>query len=57
MIALNYHGQAAVVVLENVLFEGGAGEKVHRKLLNKFDLYTILRLPTGIFITRALKPR
>ena len=42
-------GKAAVVVPDNVLFEGGAGETVRRKLLDTTDLHTILRLPTGIF--------
>ncbi|MFI7409033.1 N-6 DNA methylase [Streptomyces sp. NPDC049627] len=42
-------GRAAVVLPDNVLFEGGAGEKVRRKLLDEFDLHTILRLPKGIF--------
>ena len=42
-------GQAAVVVPDNVLFEGGAGETVRKKLLQNTDLHTILRLPTGIF--------
>ena len=42
-------GRAAVVVPDNVLFEGGAGETVRKKLLENTDLHTILRLPTGIF--------
>ncbi len=42
-------GKAAVVVPDNVLFEGGAGETIRRKLLENTDLHTILRLPTGIF--------
>ena len=42
-------GKAAVVVPDNVLFEGGAGETVRQKLLQTTDLHTILRLPTGIF--------
>lgn len=42
-------GKAAVVVPDNVLFEGGAGETVRQKLLETTDLHTILRLPTGIF--------
>jgi type I restriction enzyme M protein len=46
---LKVHGQAAVVVPDNVLFEGGAGELVRKKLLETTDLHTILRLPTGIF--------
>ena len=42
-------GRAAVVVPDNVLFEGGAGEIIRQKLLHTCDLHTILRLPTGIF--------
>ena len=41
------HGRAAVVVPDNVLFEGGAGETVRRKLLEQCDVHTLLRLPTG----------
>lgn len=48
-------GQAAVVVPDNVLFEGGAGETVRRKLLETTDLHTILRLPTGIFYAQGVK--
>ena len=48
-------GQAAVVVPDNVLFEGGAGETVRRKLLQNTDLHTILRLPTGIFYAQGVK--
>jgi type I restriction enzyme M protein len=48
-------GQAAVVVPDNVLFEGGAGETVRRKLLETTDLHTILRLPTGIFYANGVK--
>ena len=46
---LKANGKAAVVVPDNVLFEGGAGETVRKKLLETTDLHTILRLPTGIF--------
>ena len=46
---LNATGKAAVVVPDNVLFEGGAGETIRKKLLETTDLHTILRLPTGIF--------
>lgn len=42
-------GKAAVVLPDNVLFEGGAGEKIRRKLLATCDVHTLLRLPTGIF--------
>lgn len=48
-------GKAAVVVPDNVLFEGGAGETVRRKLLETTDLHTILRLPTGIFYKQGVK--
>lgn len=55
MTILNTHGRAAVVVPDNVLFEGGAGEKVRKRLLNEFNLHTILRLPTGIFYAQGVK--
>lgn len=48
-------GRAAVVVPDNVLFEGGAGETIRRKLLQTTDLHTILRLPTGIFYTQGVR--
>lgn len=48
-------GKAAVVVPDNVLFEGGAGEIIRRKLLETTDLHTILRLPTGIFYANGVK--
>ncbi len=48
-------GMAAVVVPDNVLFEGGAGETVRKKLLETTDLHTILRLPTGIFYAQGVK--
>jgi type I restriction-modification system DNA methylase subunit len=44
-----------VVLPDNVLFEGGAGEKVRKKLMEKTDLHTILRLPTGIFYKPGVK--
>lgn len=52
---LKASGKAAVVVPDNVLFEGGAGETVRRKLLETTDLHTILRLPTGIFYKPGVK--
>lgn len=52
---LKINGRAAVVVPDNVLFEGGAGEKVRRKLMHECDLHTILRLPTGIFYAQGVK--
>jgi type I restriction enzyme M protein len=48
-------GVAAVVVPDNVLFEGGAGETVRKKILETTDLHTILRLPTGIFYAQGVK--
>ena len=48
-------GKAAVVVPDNVLFEGGAGETIRKKLLDTCDLHTILRLPTGIFYKPGVK--
>ncbi len=48
-------GRGAVVVPDNVLFEGGAGETIRRKLLQTTDLHTILRLPTGIFYAQGVK--
>ena len=48
-------GRAAVVVPDNVLFEGGAGETIRRKLLENTALHTILRLPTGIFYAQGVK--
>jgi len=52
---LKIHGRAAVVVPDNVLFEGGAGEKVRRKLLEECDVHTLLRLPSGIFYAQGVK--
>jgi type I restriction enzyme M protein len=48
-------GMAAVVIPDNVLFEGGAGETVRKKLLQTTDVHTILRLPTGIFYANGVK--
>lgn len=48
-------GKAAIIVPDNVLFEGGAGETVRKSLLQKTNLHTILRLPTGIFYKSGLK--
>lgn len=48
-------GKAAVVIPDNVLFEGGAGETIRKKLLETTDLHTILRLPTGIFYKPGVK--
>lgn len=52
---LQINGKCAIVVPDNVLFEGGAGETVRRKLLSDFDVHTLLRLPTGIFYAQGVK--
>ena len=52
---LKMHGSCAIVVPDNVLFEGGAGETVRRSLLQQFDAHTLLRLPTGIFYAQGVK--
>ena len=52
---LKTDGRAAVVVPDNVLFEGGAGETIRKKLLDNTDLHTILRLPTGVFYAQGVK--
>ena len=52
---LKIDGKAAVVVPDNVLFEGGAGETVRKKLLQTTEMHTILRLPTGIFYRPGVK--
>jgi type I restriction enzyme M protein len=52
---LKQHGRAAIVVPDNVLFEGGAGETVRRELLKQADVHTLLRLPTGIFYAQGVK--
>ena len=52
---LKTDGKAAVVLPDNVLFEGGAGETIRKKLLETTDLHTILRLPTGIFYAQGVK--
>ena len=55
MVMLKNGGRAAVVLPDNVLFEGGAGEVIRKKLLTEFNLHTILRLPTGIFYAQGVK--
>jgi type I restriction enzyme M protein len=52
---LEVEGRAAVIVPDSVLFEGGAGESVRRRLLHDCDVHTLLRLPTGIFNTPGVK--
>jgi len=53
ILAIN--GRAAVVLPDNVLFEGGSGEAIRRRLLKEFDVHTLLRLPTGIFYAGGVK--
>jgi type I restriction enzyme M protein len=52
---LKIGGRGAVVVPDNVLFEGGAGERVRRNLLQKCRVHTLLRLPTGIWYSPGVK--
>jgi type I restriction enzyme M protein len=52
---LEIGGRAAVVVPDNVLFEGGAGEVIRRRLLQSCNVHTLLRLPTGIFYAQGVK--
>jgi type I restriction enzyme M protein len=52
---LDINGRAAVVLPDNVLFEGGAGETVRKRLMETTELHTILRLPTGIFYANGVK--
>ena len=52
---LKINGGAGIVVPDNVLFEGGAGETVRRKLLAECDVHTLLRLPTGVFYAQGVK--
>jgi type I restriction enzyme M protein len=55
MVMLKDGGRAAVVLPDNVLFEGNAGEVIRKELLSHFNLHTILRLPTGIFYAQGVK--
>lgn len=52
---LKINGKAGIVVPDNVLFEGGAGETVRKKLLHECDVHTLLRLPRGIFYAQGVK--
>lgn len=52
---LKINGKVAIVVPDNVLFEGGAGETIRRKLLHECDVHTLLRLPTGVFYAQGVK--
>ncbi len=55
MLTLKTGGRAAVVLPDNVLFEGNAGETIRKRLLTDFNLHTVLRLPTGIFYAQGVK--
>lgn len=48
-------GRAGVVLPDNVLFEAGIGSDIRRDLMDKCNLHTILRLPTGIFYAQGVK--
>ena len=52
---LDMNGRAAVVLPDNVLFEGGAGETIRKRLLKQYDVHTLLRLPTGVFYAQGVK--
>jgi type I restriction enzyme M protein len=52
---LKINGKCAIVVPDNVLFEGGAGETIRKRLLAECDIHTLLRLPTGIFYAQGVK--
>jgi type I restriction enzyme M protein len=52
---MDINGRAAVVLPDNVLFEGGAGETLRKRLLKEFDVHTLMRLPTGIFYAGGVK--
>ena len=52
---MDINGRAAVVLPDNVLFEGGAGEALRKRLLKEFDVHTLVRLPTGIFYAGGVK--
>jgi type I restriction enzyme M protein len=52
---LEINGRAAIVVPDNVLFEGGAGETIRRRLLEQCDVHTLLRLPKGIFYAGGVR--
>ncbi|MDI6916915.1 MAG: class I SAM-dependent DNA methyltransferase [Thermoplasmatales archaeon] len=52
---LKINGRCGIVIPDNVLFEGGAGETVRRKLLHECDVHTLLRLPTGVFYKPGVK--
>jgi len=54
-VVRSHNGRAAIVVPDNVLFEGGAGETIRRKLLPECDVHTLLRLPTGLFYAQGVR--
>ncbi|MET9028327.1 N-6 DNA methylase [Nocardia sp. NPDC004168] len=55
MTLLDRGGRAAVIVPDNLLYQTGAGEKIRRRLLQNFDVHTLLRLPAGIFYKQGVK--
>jgi type I restriction enzyme M protein len=52
---LKVNGRCSIVVPDNVLFEGGSGETVRKKMLEQMNCHTLLRLPTGIFYAGGVK--
>ena len=52
---LKVNGRCSIIVPDNILFEGGAGETVRRKMLEQLNCHTLLRLPTGIFYAGGVK--
>jgi type I restriction enzyme M protein len=52
---MDINGRAAVILPDNVLFEGGAGQTLRRRLLKEFDVHTLVRLPTGVFYAGGVK--
>jgi type I restriction enzyme M protein len=53
--ALKPGGRAAIVLPDNVLFEGNVGKQIRADLMDKCNLHTVLRLPTGIFYAQGVK--
>ena len=54
-LGLSKGGRAAVILPDNVLFEGNVGKQIRTDLMNRCNLHTILRLPTGIFYAQGVK--
>jgi type I restriction enzyme M protein len=52
---LKINGRCGIVVPDNVLFEGGAGETIRKRFLAECDVHTLLRLPTGLFYAQGVK--